>query len=87
MLGVAWAAEGGIRLAGGGVELAPAFRAHRATVARWIAAAREQLLNDTRSQIRAQLDVGPDTVDSILRGVESSLEISVTRLLADDEGG
>jgi RNA polymerase sigma-70 factor (ECF subfamily) len=65
-------------------ELAPSLGVHRATVARWIAAARERLLAETRAALAARLEVGEVTIDSILRGIASEVEISVVRLLADD---
>jgi RNA polymerase sigma-70 factor (ECF subfamily) len=64
-------------------ELAPTFRVHRATVARWIQAARERLLGETRAGLRERLAVGDATVDSILRELEGRIEISVSRLLAE----
>ena len=43
-------------------ELAPMFRVHRATVARWITSAREHLLTETRDSLRDRLAIGEDTV-------------------------
>lgn len=65
-------------------ELAPTLGVHRATVARWIAAAREHLLAETRASLAARLDVGEATLDSIVRGIASQVDVSVVRLLADD---
>jgi RNA polymerase sigma-70 factor (ECF subfamily) len=64
-------------------ELAPTFRVHRATVARWIANAREHLLEQTRAHLRDRLSIGDATVDSILRELAGQIEISVSRLLAE----
>jgi RNA polymerase sigma-70 factor (ECF subfamily) len=64
-------------------ELAPMFRVHRATVARWIATAREHLLTETRTGLRERLAIGDDTADSILRELAGKIEISVSRLLAE----
>jgi RNA polymerase sigma-70 factor (ECF subfamily) len=68
-------------------ELAPTLRVHRATVARWIAAARERLLHETRAGLRERLAAGDDSVDSILRALGGQIEISLTRLLASDPQG
>jgi RNA polymerase sigma-70 factor (ECF subfamily) len=65
-------------------ELAPSLGVHRATVARWIAAAREHLLAETRASLASRLDVGEATLDSIVRGIASQVDLSVVRLLADD---
>lgn len=64
-------------------ELAPGLGVHRATVARWIQSARERLLAETRAGLRAALAASESTVDSILRGLEGQIEISVSRLLAE----
>jgi RNA polymerase sigma-70 factor, ECF subfamily len=64
-------------------ELAPTLRVHRATVARWLATARERLLDATRAGLRERLDVGTATVDSILRELAGRIDVSVTRLLAE----
>ncbi len=65
-------------------ELAPALGVHRATVARWIAAAREQLLAQTRLGLVERLHVGASTIDSVLAGIASEVDVSVVRLLAED---
>jgi RNA polymerase sigma-70 factor (ECF subfamily) len=64
-------------------ELAPSFGVHRATVARWLAAARERLLTETRAGLRERLGVGDATVDSILRELRGRVDVTVTRLLID----
>jgi RNA polymerase sigma-70 factor (ECF subfamily) len=64
-------------------ELAPTLRVHRATVARWIARAREQLLAETRVGLQARLAIGEATVDSILRELAGSIDVSVSRLLSE----
>lgn len=65
-------------------ELAPSLGVHRATVARWIAAAREHLLAETKAALASRLDVGTATIDSILQGIASQVDVSVVRLLADE---
>ncbi len=64
-------------------ELAPTFRVHRATVARWIERARETLLARTREELCSRLQIGAAEVDSILRELHSRLDVSVSRLLAE----
>jgi RNA polymerase sigma-70 factor, ECF subfamily len=66
-------------------ELAPSLGVHRATVARWIAGAREQLLAQTRTGLVTRLDIGASTIDSILEGIASEVDASVVRLLADED--
>jgi len=64
-------------------ELAPTLGVHRATVARWIARAREQILVETRRRLQTQLGIGDATADSILRELSGSIDVSVSRLLAE----
>ena len=64
-------------------DLAPTLRVHRATVARWIANARDQLLVQTRAGLQKRLAVGDATVDSILRELAGKIDVSVSRLLAE----
>lgn len=61
------------------------YRVHRATVARWIAAAREKIAEETRRAMAARLAVTSSQLDSLIRLVRSDLELSVSLLLSDDE--
>ncbi len=61
--------------------LAVMYRVHRATAARWLDGAREALLAGTRRELMARLHLSPGTLDSIMRLIESQIEISVRRLL------
>lgn len=63
-------------------QLAVVYGCHRATAARKVAAARDALLAATRRALRDRLGVAADAIDSILRLVESQVEISLPRLLA-----
>lgn len=69
-------------------EIAGAYGVHAATVRRWLAHARDQLLSDTRARIGKRLAVRPDELTSIVRLVRSQLDVSIARLLreADDDG-
>jgi RNA polymerase sigma-70 factor (ECF subfamily) len=62
-------------------ELGALYHVHRATVARWLAAARERLADDTRLRMIAQLGIEPSDYDSIVQLIHSQLDISVARLL------
>jgi RNA polymerase sigma-70 factor (ECF subfamily) len=54
---------------------------HRATAARQVARARERLTEETRRILRERLVVDPDELQSILRLIESQVDVSVRRLL------
>jgi RNA polymerase sigma-70 factor (ECF subfamily) len=61
-------------------ELAVIYGAHRATVARWIVKARTSLFERFREALMQRLQVGPAELDSILRLIQSSLDITMERL-------
>ncbi|HLU65238.1 MAG TPA: sigma-70 family RNA polymerase sigma factor [Kofleriaceae bacterium] len=58
-------------------RMARLYGAHRATVARWLAAARADLVAATRRELVERLGISPVEVDSILRLVESQLDVSL----------
>ena len=62
-------------------RIARFYRVHRATAARWTARARERVLEDTRKRLTEQLEVPPAELESILRLIQSRLDVSVRRLL------
>ncbi len=62
-------------------QLGTLYQVHRATAARWVAAARMTLLDQTRGRLVAKLGVAADEVDSIIRLVRSQLDISIHQLL------
>jgi RNA polymerase sigma-70 factor (ECF subfamily) len=59
------------------------FQVHRATVARWIAAGRERLLARTMEGLGAKLRLVPSELESLVRVVQSSIDVSLFALLAD----
>jgi RNA polymerase sigma-70 factor, ECF subfamily len=62
-------------------ELALLYRVHRATCARWLADARAELARTTRKRLVARLGARADEVESILRYLDSDLELSISRIL------
>ncbi len=61
-------------------QLAALYRVDRATTARWVIAARTAVLDGTRDRLRAAFGATTTEVESILRLVQSQLELSL-RLL------
>ena len=57
---------------------------HRATVARWIADIRDTLLIRTREILMGQIDVNRAEFESIMRLIQSQLDVSLSRLLRED---
>jgi RNA polymerase sigma-70 factor (ECF subfamily) len=58
-------------------ELGRLYRVHRATAARWIAAARKELLARTRTALQARLQISTSECDSLIRHVRSHLDVSL----------
>lgn len=63
-------------------QLGALYRVHRATAARWVAAAREALFDDTRKRMIEALGLAPTDYDSILRLLHSQLDLSIQRHLS-----
>jgi RNA polymerase sigma-70 factor (ECF subfamily) len=63
-------------------RIATLYGIHRATAARRVAAAREQLGAAIRDELARRLSISIADVDSIVRGVQSRVEVSLERLLA-----
>jgi RNA polymerase sigma-70 factor (ECF subfamily) len=65
-------------------RLAVLERVHRATVARWLAASRDQVLDRVRDGLSRTLRLTESESESLLRLVRSRIEISLRRVLAGD---
>lgn len=62
-------------------DLARLYRVHRATCARWLADARADLGRNTRKQLSLALGLPPHELESMLRFLDSDLELSLSRIL------
>jgi RNA polymerase sigma-70 factor (ECF subfamily) len=62
-------------------ELGALYHVHRATAARWLEQARQQVLTTTRELLLERLNVRAPELDSIMRLIESRLEVSLRQLL------
>jgi RNA polymerase sigma-70 factor (ECF subfamily) len=62
-------------------EIGALFRVHRSTVARRIAAARQQVLAEARKRLRAELGLSAGEFDSLAGVVRSQLDLSVRKIL------
>jgi RNA polymerase sigma-70 factor (ECF subfamily) len=63
-------------------EIGALYRIHRATAARWLEQARQQVLENTRALLLERLQVRPQELDSIIRLIRSRLEVSLRQLVA-----
>ena len=57
------------------------YNVHRATAARWIAAAREKLGERIREELASRLRIEVGEIDSIVRLVQSRIDVSLDRVL------
>ena len=60
------------------------YGVHRATAARWLADARQVLGDAIRAELAARLQISAHEVDSIVRLVQSRVDMSLDRLLVPD---
>jgi len=56
-------------------DIAPMYGVHRATVARWIASAKQAVLDKTRRKLMHDLRLEGDEVDSLIRLVQSRIDL------------
>jgi RNA polymerase sigma-70 factor (ECF subfamily) len=63
-------------------DLGALYQVHRATAARWLAAARERLALETQRGMLARLRIERSEYESILRLIQSQLDVSVARILS-----
>jgi RNA polymerase sigma-70 factor (ECF subfamily) len=66
-------------------QLAQMYGVHRATVVRWLAAAREAVFGATRDHVAEAIGAPSDELDEMFELVKSRVELSVERLLASIE--
>jgi RNA polymerase sigma-70 factor (ECF subfamily) len=66
-------------------EIANIYRVNRSTVARWRAACRERLFAMTRRAFNEQLGIVDDEFGSVVRLIESQLDVSLRRVLRRSE--
>ncbi len=64
-------------------DLGKVYRVHRATAARWVADARETLLEETCRLISGKLGLKPAEFDSMMKVMQSRLDVSLTGFLRD----
>jgi RNA polymerase sigma-70 factor (ECF subfamily) len=67
-------------------EIAALHDVHRATAARWLARIRRHLGEHTQQALRARLRLDASELESLLRAVESRIDLSLSRVLAASSG-
>lgn len=66
-------------------KIARLYNVHRATAKRWLVGARVELLKGTRDRLLEALRIENDEFESIVRMIQSNLEVSMARILEDEE--
>jgi RNA polymerase sigma-70 factor (ECF subfamily) len=66
-------------------QLAAMYSVHRATVVRWLAAARDAVFAATREHVAGEIQAPAEELDEMFDLVKSRVELSVERLLASIE--
>lgn len=61
------------------------YGVHRATIARWIASARDHLFETTRDALHEELGLSATEFASLVRLVRSQLDVSICRILREQE--
>lgn len=62
-------------------EIAAIYRAHRVTIARWLAEARKDVWKATRAALTDQLDLPSSELEAALQEIRSQLDLSLSRVL------
>ena len=63
------------------LRLAPMYRVHRTTVARWIETAQQSLLDGTRRQLVARLQLSAEECESLIALLRSRLDVTLRTIL------
>lgn len=66
-------------------DIAKLYKVHRVTASRWIATIRKHLFIRTRAALRTKLELSESELLSMTRLVESQMEMSLGRVLADSD--
>jgi len=62
-------------------QIGELYGVHRATAARWCAAARDGLGDRIRTEVASRLEISTDDVDSLIALVRSRIDVSLERIL------
>ncbi len=66
-------------------QIGTIYRVHKATISRRLAEIRELLLTETRNSLIRELDVDRSEFDSIMRLIQSRMDVSIVRFLKPEE--
>jgi RNA polymerase sigma-70 factor (ECF subfamily) len=66
-------------------QIGALYGTHRATAARWVKAAREELARRTRNELCKRLALSAEEVEGLIRWVQSQMELSIQRIFKSGE--
>lgn len=62
-------------------QIGHVYQVHRATAARWLAQARDDLLQGTKEALRARLEIDHEEYENLIQLIVSNLDVSIRSLL------
>lgn len=65
-------------------QIGAVYQVHRATAARWVQRAREQLLEETKRRLYEKLRLSPSELQSLVAMVQSQVDVSIHRFLGEE---
>jgi RNA polymerase sigma-70 factor, ECF subfamily len=68
-----------------GAQIGAVYGVNKSTVSRWRASARQKLLEGTRAFAERELNLAPREFDSVMRLINSQLDVSLSRILREDD--
>jgi|GEM_PF-235433 RNA polymerase sigma-70 factor, ECF subfamily len=68
-------------------DIGSVYGVNRSTICRWLAKARQDLLAQTREEMQKELDINTAECESVMRLVNSQLDLSISRFLPATEDG
>lgn len=66
-------------------RIAETYKVHRVTASRWVSQIRQILLTETRTQMSKELQIDASEVASIIRLLQSQMEMSLARALDEEK--
>ncbi|HTJ41700.1 MAG TPA: sigma-70 family RNA polymerase sigma factor [Kofleriaceae bacterium] len=66
-------------------EIGAIYAVHRATAARWLVKARSSLVEQTQKRLAGRLNLDEGEITSVIRMIQSKLDVSVERLIDEAE--
>jgi RNA polymerase sigma-70 factor (ECF subfamily) len=66
-------------------QIGRAYQVHQTTISRWLSDARERVIEGAKQRLRAELDLPPQELDSLMRLLLSQLELNLSTALGQNQ--